>query len=414
MTKTKRVVVTGMGILSPIGLNVTDYWQSLVEGRSGAAPITKFDPSVFKTQFACELKNFKVEDHLTKKEIRQVDPVTQYALVSVAEALSNAGLTVEELDAERTGVIWGTGNGGSLTMDQELKKLFTSNLEQKPSPYFVPKVLVNMAAGLISMKFGLKGICHTTVSACASSNTALIESANYLRLGKADRMICGGSEAAITESLIAGFNSLKALSTSNETPETASRPFDKSRNGFVMGEGAGAFVLETYEHAKARGATIYAEITGGGMTADAHHLTATHPEGEGAKRAMREALREAGIAPEEVSYINAHATSTKVGDLSESKAIADVFGKAPVIGATKSMTGHLLGAAGALEAAASILALHHDTIPPMVNLEEVDEEIESLINIAASTATKMDLKHVMSNNFGFGGHNASILFSKVD
>lgn len=410
----QRIVVTGLGTLTPIGLNVSDYWNSLLNGVSGAAPISKFETEAFKTQFACELKRFNVEDHLNKKEIRQYEPVTQYALVAVEQALKDAGLTEENIIPEKTGVIWGTGNGGMQTMDEELSKLFKSDYAEKPSPYFMPKILVNMASGIISIKYGLKGICHTTVSACASANTAIIEASNYLKLGKAEIMICGGSEAPITASLVSGFNSLKALSTLNEHPEKASRPFDKNRGGFVMGEGSGAFVLETYEHAKARGAKIYAEISGSGMTADAHHLTATHPEGEGAFRAMREAVNEANISPEEVTYINAHATSTKVGDLSESKAIGRLFGKNTIVGATKSMTGHLLGAAGALEGIASILSINYDKIPPMVNLDQPDEEISELINIAPTKITETTVNHVLSNNFGFGGHNASVLFSKVE
>ena len=410
---TKRIVVTGLGALTPIGLNVSEYWNNLLKGVSGAAPITKFDTESFKTKFACELKGFNIEGFLNKKEIRQYEPVTQYALVAVDQALKDAGLSEENIDAERTGVIWGTGNGGMQTMDEELSKLFRSDYADKPSPYFMPKILVNMASGIISIKFGLKGVCHTTVSACASANTSIIEAANYLRLGKADVMVCGGSEAPITASLVSGFNSLKALSTDNENPEKASRPFDKDRGGFVMGEGSGAFILETYEHAKARGARIYAELTGSGATADAHHLTATHPEGEGAFRAMKEAVEEARISPKEVSYINAHATSTKVGDLSEAKAIGKLFGKNVIVGATKSMTGHLLGAAGALEGIASVLSVFNDQIPPMVNLDETDQQIEELINIAATKATQTKVQHVISNNFGFGGHNASVLFSKV-
>lgn len=409
----QKIVVTGLGAITPLGPDVETFWQNILLGKSGAAPITKFQTDSFKTRFACELKNYNAEDHFNKKEIRQYEPVTQYALISVGEALRDAGLDENRIDPENTGVIWGTGNGGMQTMDEELSKLFKSDYHQKPSPYFMPKVLVNMASGIISIKYGLKGICHTTVSACASANTAIIEAANYLKLGKADVMICGGSEAPVTASLVSGFNSLKALSTNNEQPEKASRPFDQDRNGFVMGEGAGAFVLETYEHAKARGAKIYAEISGDGMTADAHHLTATHPEGEGAYRAMARAISSAGLKPEDISYINAHATSTKLGDLSEAKAIGRLFGKKVMVGATKSMTGHLLGAAGALEAVASVLSISDGKIPPMVNLENPDQEISDLISIAPNTVTETNVEHVISNNFGFGGHNASILFSKI-
>ncbi|MGB3463741.1 MAG: beta-ketoacyl-ACP synthase II [Cyclobacteriaceae bacterium] len=409
----QRIVITGLGALTPIGLNIEDFWASLLDGKSGAAPITRFDTTAFKTKFACELKGFHVEEHLNKKEIRQYEPVTQYALVAVGQALKDAGLNDENIDSENTGVIWGTGNGGMQTMDEELGKLFRSDYQDKPSPYFMPKILINMASGIISIKYGLRGICHTTVSACASANTAIIEAANYIKLGKADVMICGGSEAPITASLVSGFNSLKALSTNNENPESASRPFDADRNGFVMGEGAGAFILETYEHATARGAKIYAEISGDGMTSDAHHLTATHPEGDGAYRAMKEAISSAGIKAGQVSYVNAHATSTKLGDLSEAKAIGRLFGKDVLVGATKSMTGHLLGAAGALEAIASVLSIHHNKIPPMVNLDQPDENISELIKIAPDSVTDMEVNHVISNNFGFGGHNASVLFSKV-
>jgi len=408
-----RVVVTGIGAVTPIGLNVEDFWRQITKGNSGAAPITKFDASAFKTQFACELKDFKVEDHLSKKEIRQYEPVTQYALVAVKEAFEKSGLLPDDIDPSKSGVIWGTGNGGMETMDAELDKLYQSGFNNKPSPYFVPKVLLNMPSGIISITHGLKGLCHTTVSACASANTALIEAANYIKLGKADMIVCGGSEAPITPSMISGFNSLKALSTKNDDPQKASRPFDTARGGFVMGEGGAAFILEKYENAIARGATIYAELTGTGMTADAHHLTATHPEGEGAYRAMKEAVEEAGIEPSAVSYINAHATSTKVGDLSEAKAISQLFGKNTVVGATKSMTGHLLGAAGAIEAIVAIMSIQKGEIPPMVNLDEIDENIAELIDIASDKSTTLEVEHVLTNNFGFGGHNASILFSKV-
>ncbi len=409
----KRVVVTGIGALTPIGLTAQEFWKNAVQGNSGAAPITKFDASAFKTHFACELKGFDVTEHLSKKEIRQYEPVTQYALVAVKEALDQAGLTPENIDPYRSGVIWGTGNGGMDTMDVELDKLYSSGFESKPSPYFVPKVLLNMPSGIISITHGLKGLCHTTVSACASANTALIDAANYIKLGKADMIVCGGSEAPITPSMIGGFNSLKALSTNNDAPEKASRPFDQTRGGFVMGEGAGAFILESYESAVKRGAHIIAELSGTGMTADAHHLTATHPEGEGAYRAMKEAVDEASVSPDLVSYINAHATSTKVGDMSEAKAIGQLFGKGAVVGATKSMTGHLLGAAGAIEAIIAVLSIQHQQIPPMVNLVDVDEEISQLINIASDSATQMEVNHALSNNFGFGGHNASVLFSKI-
>ena len=361
----RRVVITGMGALTPIGNNVADYWTSLKAGKSGAAPITYFATTNHKTKFACELKDFDITKVLDRKEIRTNDPYVQYALVAVAEALADSGLDLEKIDTYRAGVIWGSGNGGIQSFHNEITDYALGDGTPRFNPYFVPKILVNMASGIISIKYGLKGVTYTPVSACATSNTAIIEAFNHIKWGKADVIVSGGSDAVINASGIAGFNASKALSTRNDDPASASRPFDKERDGFVMGEGGGALIIEELEHAKARGAKIYAEIGGGAMTSDAYHLTATHPEGEGAQRGILLALEEAGLSPEDVDYVNMHATSTPMGDMSELKALKGVFkAHSPKVSATKSMTGHLLGAAGAIEAIATVMAIKDDVIPP--------------------------------------------------
>ncbi len=411
-----RVVVTGLGALTPIGNNVTDFWSALQNGTSGAGMITKFDTEKFKAKFACELKDFDVKDHFHVKEIRQYDLFSLYALYSVAEAVKNANIDFESLDRNRIGVIWGSGNGGIQTFQDQMKEYCEGDGTPRFTPFFIPRILVDIAAGIISMKYGLRGVNFCPVSACATSNTALIEAFNHIKWGKADMIITGGSEAAINEAAIGGFSSARALSTRNDSPETASRPFDISRDGFVMGEGAGAIILEDYEHAKKRGATILGEVVGGGMAADAYHLTGTHPEGEGAVLGMREAMREAGITPEDIDYINMHATSTPLGDKSELIAAERVFGKRPSlsISATKSMTGHLLGAAGAIEGIATILALKDGVVPPTINTTEIEPEYKDHYNFPLGKAEKKEMMYGMSNTFGFGGHIASVLFKKFE
>ncbi len=411
-----RVVITGLGALTPIGNDVKSYWDGLLTGKSGAAPITKFDASLFKTRFACELKDFDASDHMDRPEIRKYDPFVQYALVAVKEAVENAGINADIADPYRIGVIWGSGNGGFTTFEEQVSEFALGDGTPRFNPYFIPKVIPNMASGIIAMKHGFKGINFTTVSACAASNTALMDAFNYIRMGKADIIVSGGSEAPISKTGVGGFSAMKALSTRNDEPSAASRPFDKNRDGFVMGEGAGALVLESYEHAVNRGATIYAEVIGSSMTADAYHLSATHPEGEGAYMAMRYAMEEAGIRPEDVDYINTHATSTPVGDVSEVKALARMFSAeaSPLISATKSMTGHLLGAAGAVEAIASVLAIQNGMVPPTINCEELDEAIPSWMNIVQNKARHHSVNIAMSNTFGFGGHNAIMIFRKFD
>ncbi len=409
---TRRVVVTGLGALTPIGNNVEDFWEGMKEGKSGAAPITYFDTSNFKTQFAAELKGFDPSDYLDRKEVRINDPYLHYALVSTQEAIDDAELDFDKIDRLRTGVIWGTGQGGMQSFHKDVIE-FASNPVPRFNPYFVPKIIVNMGAGVISIKYGLKGLSFAPITACATSNTALIEAFNHIRWGDADVIIAGGSDAAINESGIAGFNASKALSTRNDDPITASRPFDKSRDGFVMGEGSGTLILEELEHAKSRGAKIYAEIAGGAMTSDAYHLTATHPEGEGARRAMEMAIKTADLEPADVDYINTHATSTPMGDISELKAIGNLFGgRSPKINATKSMTGHLLGAAGAIEAIASIKAMEHNTVPATINTVELDEETPNGVDIIVGKSTSHEIDVAISNTFGFGGHNAIVLFRK--
>ncbi|MDX1348924.1 MAG: beta-ketoacyl-ACP synthase II [Putridiphycobacter sp.] len=411
----KRVVVTGLGALTPIGNNVNDYWTSLVNGVSGAAPIQQFNAEKFKTQFACELKGFNVEDHLDRKEARKLDQFSQYAMVSVAEAMADSGIDVEKLNLDRAGVIWGSGIGGLKTFQDEATAFALGDGTPRYNPFFIPKMIADIVSGHISIKYGFRGPNYVTVSACASSNNALIDATMLIRLGKSDLIVSGGSEAAVNESGIGGFNALKALSTRNDDPKTASRPFDKDREGFVLGEGSGALVLEELEHAKARGAKIYCEIIGSGLSADAYHITAPHPEGLGALSVMKQAIEEAGIAKEEVDYINVHGTSTPLGDIAETKAIKTIFGEHAYklnISSTKSMTGHLLGAAGAIEAIACIKAIENDIVPPTINHFTDDPDIDNKLNLTFNTAQKRTVNVALSNTFGFGGHNTSVIFRK--
>ena len=413
----KRVVVTGLGALTPIGNTTDEYWNSLKNGVSGAARITKFDPEKFKTQFACELKNFKAEDHIDRREARRLDPFSQYAMVSTSEAMADSGLDVEKINLDRAGVIWGSGIGGLTTFQEEAKGFYSGDGTPRFNPFFIPKMIADIAAGHISMKYGFRGPNYVTVSACASSNNALIDAFNLIRLGKADVIMSGGSEACVNEHGMGGFNALKALSTRNDSPETASRPFDADREGFVLGEGSGALVLEELEHAKARGAKIYAEIVGSGLSADAHHITAPHPEGLGAISVMKQALEEANLKPEDVDYINVHGTSTPLGDIAETKAIKEVFGEHAYnlnISSTKSMTGHLLGAAGAIEAIACIKAIQHNTVPPTINHVTDDPEIDNKLNFTFNKAQERTVNYALSNTFGFGGHNTSVIFKSYE
>ena len=412
----KRVVVTGLGALTPIGNNVAEYWDGLINGKSGAAPITNFDASKFKTQFACEVKKFNIEDFMSRKEARKMDKFTQFAMVVADEAVLDSGLDFEKENTDRIGVIWGAGIGGLETFQNGVIDYANGDGTPRFNPYFIPKMIADIAPGYISIKYGLRGPNFATVSACASSSNAMIDAMNYIRLGYADAMITGGSEATVSDAGIGGFNALRALSTRNDDPATASRPFDKDRDGFVSGEGAGALVFEEYEHAIARGATIYAEVAGGGLSADAHHITAPHPEGLGAKLVMENTLRDAGVKPEDVDAINVHGTSTPLGDIAEVKAIQAVFGEHAYninINSTKSMTGHLLGAAGAVEAIASILAMKHSIIPPTINHFTDDDAIDNKLNFTFNKAQKREVNIVMSNTFGFGGHNACVLFKKI-
>lgn len=416
MSKPKRVVITGLGALSPIGNTVDDFWENLINGVSGAGRITHFDPSQFRTQLACELKDYDPANYLEHNMIRRTDPYSQYALVATDEAVKDSGLDFETMDPFDTGVIWGSGQGGMLTFEEEVRNYAENDYKPRFNPFFVPKLIINMAPGLISMKYGLMGINYATVSACATSNTAIMDALNYIRWGKAKVMITGGSEAGITEASFGGFSAMRAMSQRNDDPEHASRPFDKDRDGFVMGEGAATLILEEYEHAKARGAHIYGEVAGAAMTADAYHMTASHPEGKGASVAMKQALDDSELNPEDVDYINTHATSTPVGDTSETKAITTVFGEDPddlQISATKSMTGHLLGAAGAIEAIASIKAINEGVIPATINTKNIDEEIPSTLNIVLQDAVDTEVNVAMSNTFGFGGHNGIVVFRKV-
>ncbi|UPK72636.1 beta-ketoacyl-ACP synthase II [Chitinophaga filiformis] len=416
MQTLKRAVITGLGALTPIGNNVTDFWNNLVAGKSGAARITKFNPDPFRTQFACELKDYDPAKLLDRNDIRKTDPFTQYALIAAQQAVTDSGLDFSKMDPFDSGVIWGSGQGGMLTFEEQVKEYTVGNYVPRFNPFFVPKLIANMASGMISIRFGLMGINYTTVSACSTSNTAIMDALNYIRLGKAKVIITGGSEAPITEASVGGFCAMKAMSTRNDDPATASRPFDTERDGFVMGEGAAALVLEEYEHAVARGAHIYAEVAGAAMTADAYHMTATHPEGLGALQAMKRALEDAGLTPQDVDYLNAHATSTPVGDLSELAAIRSLFGEAPKhlsISATKSMTGHLLGAAGAIEAIASVLSINNGIIPPTINTTNPDPAIPAGLQIVLGDAVQKKVSVAMSNTFGFGGHNGIVVFREV-
>ncbi|MTI39938.1 beta-ketoacyl-ACP synthase II [Fulvivirga lutimaris] len=413
----RRVVVTGIGALTPIGSNANDYWDGLKNGVSGAARITRFDPEKFRTQFACELKNFNAEDHFDRKEARKMDPFTQYALVVADEAILDSKLDLDAIDHDRAGVIWGSGIGGLWTFQEEVKSYANNDNTPRFNPFFIPKMIADISAGYISIKYSFRGPNFVTVSACASATNALIDAMNYIRLGHMDIAISGGSEAAVTEAGIGGFNAMKALSERNDSPQTASRPFDKDRDGFVLGEGAAALILEEYEHAKARGAKIYAELIGGGMSADAHHITAPHPEGLGATNVMKNALRDANIQPEEVDYINVHGTSTPLGDVSETLAIKKIFGEHAYklnISSTKSMTGHLLGAAGAIEAVACVKAMENSLVPPTINHFTDDDQLDNKLNLTFNKAQERNIRVALSNTFGFGGHNTSIIFRKLE
>jgi len=411
----KRVVVTGLGALTPIGNNVSEYWDGLRSGKSGCAPITYFDTEKFKTKFACELKDFNPLDHFDRKETRKLDRFAQYALVASDEAIADAKIDTDAIDKFRIGVIWGAGIGGLETFQNEMLNYAEGDGTPRFNPFFIPKMIADIAPGNISIKHGFLGPNYTTVSACASSANAIIDAFNYIRLGQCDVIVTGGSEAAVVIAGMGGFNAMHALSTRNESPETASRPFDATRDGFVLGEGAGALILEEYEHAKARGAHIYAEVVGGGMSSDAYHMTAPHPDGIGVERVMHNCLNDAGISPEQVDTINTHGTSTPLGDVAELKAIVKVFGAHAStinINSTKSMTGHLLGAAGAIEAIASILAMNHSLVPPTINHTTVDEHIDPSLNLTLNKAQERDITYAMSNTFGFGGHNACVLLKK--
>lgn len=411
----RRVVVTGIGAITPLGNTFPETWENLKKGVSGCAPITRFDASKFKTQFACEVKNYDVADYFDRKEARKIDPYTQFALIAAKEAVADAKLDPEKLNVDRIGVIWGSGIGGLKTFQDEVTGFAEGDGTPRFNPFFIPKMIADIASGLISMEYGFRGPNFTTVAACASSTQALIDAFNYIRLGKADAIISGGSEASIAEAGIGGFNAMHALSTRNDSPETASRPFDKDRDGFVMGEGGVSIILEEYEHAKARGAKIYAEVVGGGMSADAHHMTAPHPEGLGAKNVMEAALSDAGLKPEDIDYINVHGTSTPLGDIAESQAILNVFKEHAYnlnISSTKSMTGHLLGAAGALEGMATLMAVHDNVVPPTINHFTDDESFDPKLNFTFNKAQEREVRAALSNTFGFGGHNASVVFKK--
>lgn len=413
----KRVVVTGLGAVTPLGNDVNTFWTNLLAGVSGAAPITRFDASRFRAQFACEVKGFDPLAHFEKTEIRKMDPFTQYAMVSATEAIKDCGADLDTIDKTRVGVIWGSGNGGFYTFQQEVIEYARGDGTPRINPFFIPKVIVDIAAGWISIKYGFMGPNYSTVSACATSTSAIIDAMNYIRWGKANMIVTGGSEAAVNEAGIGGFSAMKALSTRNNDPQHASRPFDADRDGFVMGEGGCALVLEEYEHARRRGARIYAEVAGGGMSADAYHLTATHPEGKGAILGMQWALEDAGLSPSDVDYLNPHATSTPMGDISEMKAVVNVFGERPEhlhISATKSATGHLLGAAGAVEAIICIKAIEQGAIPPTINTSNVDPTMPQGLNLVLGSPYKKAVNVAMSNTFGFGGHNASAVFRKVE
>ncbi len=414
----KRVVVTGLGAITPLGNNVQDYWTGLINGISGAGRITHFDPSKFKTQFACEVKGFNPEDYFERKEVKRVDLFSQYGVASAHQAVIDANISDNPvINKERVGVIWASGIGGLFTFQEECFAYAKGDGTPRFNPFFIPKMISDICSGHISIRFGFRGPNFSVVSACASSTNALIDAFNYIRLGKADIIVTGGSEAACTESGIGGFNALQALSTRNDSPETASRPFDKDRDGFVLGEGSGAIILEEYEHAIKRGAKIYAEMVGGGMSADAYHITAPHPDGIGARNVMNDALNDAGMTAADIDYINVHGTSTPLGDVAETKAILGVFGEHAYklnISSTKSMTGHLLGAAGAIEAIASILAVKEGIIPPTINHFTDDPELDANLNFTFNTAQKREVRAALSNTFGFGGHNASVIFKKYN
>ncbi|WP_336664672.1 beta-ketoacyl-ACP synthase II [Elizabethkingia meningoseptica] len=412
----KRVVITGLGAITPLGNNVNDFWQALISGTSGANMITKFDTEHYKTKFACEVKNFNPLDTMEKAELRKYDLFTQYALASVHEAVLQAKINFEKLNKDRIGVIWASGDGGVTTFEEQLKEFHTGNGVPRFSPYFIPKRITNIASGVISIKYGLRGVNYATVAACSASNTSIIDAFNYIRWGKADMMITGGSEASITQSSIGGFNASKAMSTNNENYKQASRPFDIDRDGFVLGEGAGAVILESYEHAIQRNAPIIAEIVGGGLASDAYHITATHPEGAGAVLGMSLAMEEAGITVHDIDYINLHATSTPTGDLSELKAIDTLFGsrQSLSISATKSMTGHLLGAAGAIEAIACIKAIQENIVPPTINTRNVEPEFAEKFDLTLGVAKSKTINHALSNTFGFGGHIGCSIFKKFE
>ena len=413
----KRVVVTGLGALTPIGNNISEYWDALISGKSGCAPITYYDTEHFKTKFACEIKNYNPTDYFERKEARRLDKFAQYAIIASEEAIKDAAFDLKKVDKFRVGVIWGAGIGGLETFQEEVIGYANGNGTPRFNPFFIPKMIADIAPGHISIRNGFMGPNYTTVSACASSANSMIDALNYIRLGHCDIIVTGGSEAAVTIAGMGGFNAMHALSTRNESPETASRPFDATRDGFVLGEGGGGLILEEYEHAKARGAKIYAEVVGGGMSSDAYHMTAPHPDGIGVERVMLNCLKDAGVQPEQVDAINTHGTSTPLGDVAELKAITKVFGDHASninINSTKSMTGHLLGAAGAIEAIASILAMQNSIVPPTINHTTVDENIDPSLNLTLNKAQKRDITYAMSNTFGFGGHNACVLFKKLD
>ena len=412
----RKVVITGIGAITPLGNDPASFWSQLIAGKSGAGPITKFDPTNFKTRFACEVKDFDPTTSLDRNEVKRTDLFTQFALAAADQAIKDAGLNFSAMDPFDTGVIWGTGQGGMQTFEDQVKEYSLGDGTPRFSPFFVPKLIANMASGMISIKYGLMGINYTTVSACSTSNTAIMDALNYIRLGKAKVIVTGGSEAPITEASVGGFNSMKALSTRNDDPTGAARPFDVTRDGFVMGEGAGALILEDYDHARQRGAQIYAEVAGAAMTADAYHMTSTHPEGLGALRAMQDALKDGELNKDDVDYLNVHATSTPVGDLSEINAITRLFGPDPaklILSATKSMTGHLLGAAGAIEAIACLMSIKHGIIPPTINTNELSPEISRGLHILLGQAVDHPVKVAMSNTFGFGGHNGIVVFKKI-
>lgn len=411
----KRVVITGIGALTPIGNSASEYWDALSKGVSGANLITRFDAEKFRTKFACELKNFDVQEHIDRKEARKMDPFTQYAMVVCEEAMKDSGLDLEKTNKTRAGVVWGSGIGGLLTFQEEVSSYVKGDGTPRFNPFFIPKMIADIAAGYLSIKYGFQGPNFATVSACASSNNALVDAFNLIRLGKANIIISGGSEACVTEAAMGGFNSMKALSERNDDYSTASRPFDVDRDGFVLGEGAGALILEELEHALARGAKIYAEVAGGGLTADAYHITAPHPEGLGATNVMKFALEDAGMSAEDIDYVNVHGTSTPLGDISETKAIQSVFGEHAYklnISSTKSMTGHLLGAAGAVEAIASLMALNNGIIPPTINHFNDDPAFDPKLNFTFNQAQHKEVNAVLSNTFGFGGHNVSLILKK--